>query len=272
MNPGARGDGQPSPSACIVVFTKPAVPGRVKTRLQKSDGRLPGLSPDQAARLHTAFLADVLEGLRGLHHERESGEVNVEIAWALDGAEESDAPSAIPEFEATWGDWRRPGFVEQCGIPSSQQGGVDLGERLWRALRSVGKRHEIVVAVGSDHPELRTADLRAALSACRGSDRRAVFVPADDGGFVLLALRAQNITQELFEGIEWSTANVMGQCRDRARAVGLEVVELDVAHDCDDPEALRSLAERLSGSNAHCRHTMVVLRELEAAGCLESVA
>ena len=47
-------------SAALIVFAKPPVPGRVKTRLT------PPLSPEDAARLYGAFLQDALDQYQGL--------------------------------------------------------------------------------------------------------------------------------------------------------------------------------------------------------------
>ena len=56
---------------CLLVFTKPAIPGRVKTRL------IGHLSPGSAARLHQALLGDLLTALEG-------GHFSVRVAVALE--------------------------------------------------------------------------------------------------------------------------------------------------------------------------------------------
>ncbi|HEY4593451.1 MAG TPA: glycosyltransferase, partial [Thermoanaerobaculia bacterium] len=58
----------------LLLFTKPAREGRVKTRL------IGDLTPAQAAALHTAFLDDLLDRLREALLE---GSFELRLAWAL---------------------------------------------------------------------------------------------------------------------------------------------------------------------------------------------
>jgi glycosyltransferase A (GT-A) superfamily protein (DUF2064 family) len=67
-----------SASRRLLLFTKPAREGRVKTRL------IGDLTAAQAAALHTAFLEDLLDRLRG-------GDFELWLAWALDPEEEVPA-------------------------------------------------------------------------------------------------------------------------------------------------------------------------------------
>ena len=60
-------------SAALIVFAKPPVPGRVKTRLT------PPLSPEDAACLYGAFLQDALDQYQGLG-------VTLRLYLALDGS------------------------------------------------------------------------------------------------------------------------------------------------------------------------------------------
>jgi hypothetical protein len=66
-----------------------------------------------------------------------------------------------------------------------------------------------------------------------------VLGPADDGGYYLLGMTAEHT--RLFGDIAWSTDSVAAATRDRARALGLEVVELPNWYDVDDGESLRRL-------------------------------
>src|SRR5688500_20359571 len=57
-------------AGCLLLFTKPAVPGRVKTRL------IGALTPAEAAALHEAFLADLVARLG------RSTRFSLRLAWA----------------------------------------------------------------------------------------------------------------------------------------------------------------------------------------------
>jgi rSAM/selenodomain-associated transferase 1 len=208
---------------CLVLFTKPAVPGRVKTRL------IGELTAAQAASLHTAFVDDLIERLRG-------GRFELRLAWAL-------APSAaLPEGP----------------LPGLRQEGSDLGERLYRALAAVAADHAAVAAIGSDHPDLPLARVEEAFD--RLADGAAVVLgPAEDGGYYLIALRAEALRRELFEDIDWSTPQVLAQTVERCRAEGHEPVLVGPWPDVDRPADLRRLATSLAAAGGDCPRTRRLL-------------
>ena len=72
----------------------------------------------------------------------------------------------------------------------------------------------------------------------------AVLAPAEDGGYPLIGLA--RVSSSLFEGVDWSTAAVMTQTRDRLSALGWRWRELRILWDVDRPEDLARLrASRL---------------------------
>lgn len=217
-------------SRVVVLFSKPPVPGRVKTRLIGSR-----VSARQAADLHTAFLGDLCERLRG-------GAFELRVAWAADGGEET------PEL----------------GVPAVRQRGADLGERLYNGLIEVAQHADAVAAVGSDHPDLELSLIDAAFAALEGK-ADVVFGPATDGGYYLVALRTERLERRLFEGIRWSTDEVLTASRERCRELGLTVELLPPASDVDTPEDLAELERRLRGREADCPRTAAVLAGLAGA-------
>jgi glycosyltransferase A (GT-A) superfamily protein (DUF2064 family) len=75
-----------------------------------------------------------------------------------------------------------------------------------------------------------------------------VLGPADDGGYYLLGMSAPHT--HLFEDIAWSTDTVAEQTRARARALGVDLVELAPWYDVDDRDALLRLIEQVSAPAA----------------------
>lgn len=205
----------------LLLFTKPARAGRVKTRL------IGDLTAEQAAQIHAAFLADVLDRLRG-------GDFEVRIAWALEDGE------AVPE-----GPW-----------PGIRQEGRDLGERLYRALSEADA--ETVAALGSDHPTVSLDLIHEAFARVEAGAGVAIG-PAEDGGYYLIALRAGAVSPRLFEGIAWSTERVLPATLERCREVGLKVELLPEASDVDTPEDLRRLAARMAEGDLGCPRTRELL-------------
>lgn len=209
----------------LLLFTKPAREGRVKTRL------IGDLTAAEAAELHAAFLADLLARLRG-------GDFELRLAWALEPAEE------VPSGPA----------------PGIRQEGSDLGERLYRALSAAAAEAAVVAALGSDHPTLPLELVHLAFEKVEaGAD--VVLGPAEDGGYYLIALRAGAVSRRLFAEIAWSTEQVLPATLERCRELGLATELLPVAADVDTPGDLRRLAERMVTGDLGCPRT----RELLAA-------
>ncbi|HSL85228.1 MAG TPA: TIGR04282 family arsenosugar biosynthesis glycosyltransferase [Thermoanaerobaculia bacterium] len=205
----------------LVLYTKPAVPGRVKTRLS------PPLSAGEAAELHRAFLDDVAGRLVAAEA---AGAFELWSAWAVDPGE------AVPPG---------PGRA-------FRQEGRDLGERLFRGLSRAAAgdgagRAEAVAALGSDHPTVAVETVGEAFDrVAAGAD--VALGPSRDGGYYLIALAAHPegaIVPGLFEGIDWSTDRVRAQTLERAAALGFSVELLPEGEDVDTPEDLQRLADEL---------------------------
>lgn len=107
----------------------------------------------------------------------------------------------------------------------------DLGARLARAveIHFQGQPHPLLI-VGGDCPYLSTACLREAAALLSENDT--VLIPADDGGYCLIALRAPEMS--LFLEIHWSTGSVLTETRERLRQRGLRWTEMAALEDVDD--------------------------------------
>ncbi len=211
-------------AACVALFTKPATPGRVKTRL------IGALTARQAAALHQAFLDDMLARL-------EAGGLPLAIAWAVEAGEP----------------------LPPTGHRAFAQEGATLGERLYRGLRHLADDHPIVIAVGSDHPEMPVErPLEAVAKIEAGADL--VLGPAADGGYYLLAVRGDRLDPDLFEGVPWSSAETLAATVARADALGLAVDRLAVGHDVDTAADLERLARHLEADPSAAPRTAALLR------------
>jgi rSAM/selenodomain-associated transferase 1 len=206
-----------------VVFTKPARPGRVKTRL------IGELTAEQTAELHQAFLDDLVARFDGGPHA-------VWLAWALEEGE------SAPESR----------------LPSLRQTGEDLGARLWHALCLALEQHPFVAAVGSDHPDLPVERVDEAFSRlAEGAD--VVFGPADDGGYYLVGARRGALRRRVFEEIPWSTPRVLEAALERCREAGLEAELLALGYDIDTPADLPRLGSHLRRHPGDCPRTRTLL-------------
>jgi uncharacterized protein len=194
-------------STALIVFAKAPVAGLAKTRL------IPALGPDGAAQLAERLLAHTLQQA---------------LALPLAHLELCVTPSdQHPAFEHA-----RAAAAGRLQI--TLQGEGDLGARMHRALSRALSSHSKAVLVGTDAPALDTARLAQAQQAL--DTHPAVFVPALDGGYALVGLTQP--APALFEGMVWSTPQVMQDTRLRARAIGLAWTELPPVADIDEPADL----------------------------------
>lgn len=190
-----------------LAFVRPPRWGRVKTRLAATQGA------GEALRIYRLLAGDVHRALRAAQDQGVA-----EFVLCVD-AEHDDAPE-VAEV-AAW----LPGATHAWA-----QGAGHLGERLERCLnRAFARGARRALVVGADVVGLTPDLLRAAFAALGEAD--VVLAPTPDGGYGLLALRAP--TAALFEDVPWSTSAVARVTRERARAAGLRLVELQGLSDVD---------------------------------------
>jgi hypothetical protein len=195
----------------IAVFSRAPLPGTTKTRL------IPLLGAVAAARLQRRLT------LRALAVAQQAAIGSV-CLWA--------APDERQRFFRA--------VQRRCRVALRPQAAGDLGERMAATFAAHGGP---LLLIGCDCPALRPADLLAAAAALRdeaadGPD--AVFIPAEDGGYVLVGLRRPQ--PSLFAGVDWGSERVMAQTRARLASAGLRWLELPVLWDVDRPEDLWRLA------------------------------
>lgn len=214
----------------IAVMAKAPIAGRSKTRL------VPPLSPEQAAALSGAFLADMTANITRAARE---APIDGWIAYAPSGAE----PRLLP--------WAAPGtrFVLADGtgdMPPLVQG---LGRCLVHAARSLfALGYTAVCLVNSDSPTLPTAILIRAASQLLREPTQVVLGPAEDGGYYLIGMGTPH--DRLFADITWSSASVAHETRARAKEIGLTLTEFAPWYDVDDPASLHRLAAAIGARSA----------------------
>ena len=188
-----------APPPTLLVIAKSPSPGRVKTRLT------PACTPEQAAGLAEAALADTLETLGRVPAGRR--------VLVLDGAP---------------GRWLPPGWdvTPQCG------GGLDV--RLAAALGSA-PGHAPALLVGMDTPQVEARTLAEPLAAAARAGVDAWFGPADDGGFWALGLArpSAELARRLLLGVPMSRPDTGAALRDRLAEAGLRVAVLPTLTDVD---------------------------------------
>jgi uncharacterized protein len=194
----------------IQLFAKAPDAGAVKTRL------IPRLGATGAARFHENLVRHALASAC----EAKLAEVVLYCA---------------PDCE-------HPFFIrcaEEFGVALRTQSTGNLGDRMHDALREGLRERAHVLLMGTDCPALHAGRLQAAAAAfAPGIDL--VFVPAEDGGYVLIG--AREIDRMVFANVSWGSATVMQQTRDRLMQLGWSWSEQPTLWDVDRVEDLDRLA------------------------------
>jgi hypothetical protein len=182
----------------VLVFQKNAILGKVKTRLASGMGEL------RALEIYRHLIQLTYSALE---------DVPVPVwTYFSDYIPESTHPS-----------------VEKSLV----QEGQDLGERMANAFaRSFESGMEKVVLIGTDCPTLQSNHLNEAFEALNHSDL--VVGPATDGGYYLIGMNRR--ADYLFEGITWSTSQVLSQTLNVASQHGLTTTLLHEQDDIDTQE------------------------------------
>jgi rSAM/selenodomain-associated transferase 1 len=202
--------------ASLLVFAKVPRPGAVKTRLT------PALTPEEAARVYTAFLRDTLRQVVQL----EVDDMRLYLAPPLPDDEIDDVPAAVSVHEQT---------------------GDGMGARMHRALReTLRDGADRAVLMGSDHPTLPSSFLRQAFRSLE--EARSLCVgPTEDGGFYLLGM--STVYPQLFDGMSYSHSEVFADTLTRAQQTDAEVTVLPEWYDVDTPQDLdRMQADLATGA------------------------
>lgn len=110
-----------------------------------------------------------------------------------------------------------------------QDQSADLGQRMKSAFEKLLPHYDKVAIIGSDCPYLTPAMMDEAFAALDKVD--VVFGPSNDGGYYLLGLK--KMLPFLFEGIAWSTDQVLAQSLDKLGSTGSSFAKLDYLEDID---------------------------------------
>jgi hypothetical protein len=200
----------------VAIFVRHPVPGRVKTRLAL------GLGDEAACELYRAMVADNIATVRAC---------DLPLFLFHDGQGAAGLP---PEWAG-------------AADTVFRQEGNSLGERMGDAFeRSFSAGAEGVILTGSDIPGIDAGLLRSALESIEHHD--AIFSPALDGGYCLVASKRGCFNSKIFQGILWSTSRVLEMTVAACTAHGVSYRLLEPRRDIDTMEDLAAYCRRPSES------------------------
>jgi uncharacterized protein len=231
----------------IGVMAKAPRAGHAKTRL------CPALSPSQAAALSAAFLRDVTGRMTDATR---TAPIAGYAAYAPAGSEALLTPHLAPGTDLLLADGSAP-------MPPGVEG---FGRCLLHAMQGLFARgHAAACVLSSDVPTLPARLLVEAARHLLAPGPRAVLGACADGGYYLLGLKVPEA--QFFTDIAWSTDTVAAATRQRAREVGLDLVELEPWDDVDDAAALLAVV-----AEADLRECPATHEALERLGIRQALA
>ena len=194
-------------NAAIAIFVKTPSLSSVKTRLAAT------LGSTAAQEFYLLSLTSVQETVKS---------ANITPYWAV--AEESGLDNTL---------WQ--------SFPSLHTGEGDLGQRQHNVYETLLKRHERVLLIGADAPQLSKQILEQAILALDANDF--VIGPARDGGYYLFGGRVAT-PAEIWTGVPWSTSVT----RERLEAaLPSAPFHLQVLTDVDTQDDLQFIEAEMPG-------------------------
>jgi len=206
----------------VVVMSKPAVVGRVKTRLI---GRF---SAHQATGIHRAMLQCVLDRV----DDQFAADKRVRRVLAMDYSF-----MAKPEVQLQIQEYLPKDWVVV------DQGVGDLTQRMIQVSQTVGTGP--IAFLGIDSPDVPADVLRSILLVLESSDL--AVGPVHDGGYWTLS--ARQFDPRLVTGIDWGTDRVYHQTAGIAQETGLSMARLTKWFDVDQPQDVELLRQRIAQTN-----------------------
>ncbi|MEP6464825.1 MAG: TIGR04282 family arsenosugar biosynthesis glycosyltransferase [Parafilimonas sp.] len=188
----------------LLIFTKNAVLGKVKTRLAATVGK-----------------QKALEVYKQLIQHTHNAATNIDVHKIIFYADE------IVHNDVWNSDYEK----------QSQQG-FELGERMLNAFDYAFSNGFFNVAIiGTDCPELTEEILNEAFTNLKSFD--VVIGAAEDGGYYLLGMK--KLHAYLFENIKWSTGEVCEKTIAHCKKDQLSYYMLPMLHDVDEEKDLKYL-------------------------------
>ena len=222
----------------LLVFARFPESGKTKTRL------IPALGAEGAALLHAQMIRRTMHVASGL------AAVGVELHHH----------GGLPR------NWRTLLRTKTALRPQVEG---DLGTRLRIAIEnSFARGDEAVVVIGTDCPFVDRRTILDAFDRLRRCDM--VIGPATDGGYYLLGLRRP--ARQVFEGIDWGTANVLAQTLAQAASAGLSISQLNPLADIDTPVDLGLFAPSSSDRGRPPRYSVIIASHNEEQHIAAAIA
>lgn len=200
----------PSARTTVAILAEAPIPGVAKTRL------IPAIGQHAAAILQERLTGRAIETAL-------AADLGPSTLWAAPDASHDTFLAMVA---------RRP-------IALRPQPAGDLGARV---LAAVTAATGPVLVIGTDCPALSPMHLRSAARSLQDG-AEVTLIPAEDGGYVLIGLRAPE--PSLFDRIPWGTPRVIVETRKRIIARGLMLNETPPLWTVDTEDGLARMEREI---------------------------
>lgn len=188
----------------LIIFTKNAQLGKVKTRLAATIGDA------EALHTHQLLVEKTAVQMSSILYDK--------VVYYSDHIEDDD-------------------LFSTNGYHQHVQFGEDLGQRMHHAFcAEFNKDYSSIVMIGTDCPGLDAENVTKAFELLKSN--QLVLGPAHDGGYYLIGLSSPR--KELFSGIEWSTSSVFEKTLEIAKLAQMSVGILSTKRDIDTFDDLKT--------------------------------
>ncbi|GAB1395750.1 TIGR04282 family arsenosugar biosynthesis glycosyltransferase [Saprospiraceae bacterium] len=183
--------------ACLIIFVKNPVAGKVKSRIAATTGT------DKALEIYLQLQEVIRSTVCQLTDIQK-------VVYYSDEICHTD-------------EWENDVFVKR------KQKGANLGMNGITLFAEYLRHHRKVVLIGSDCPYITVNIIRNAFSAL--SDSGVVIGPAVDGGYYLIGMKVPH--NKFFENINWSTEHVFAQTKERIDKLKVSLSLVEKLSDID---------------------------------------
>lgn len=187
----------------------------------------------------TRLAADIGESLAGAFYTL-SVEAVTEIVKAAQKQNDFVPYWALAEKEAV-------DYTEWYDFSSLWTGEGDLGKRLHNIYSTLRKKHDYVILIGTDSPQLEPEIITNAIKKLRNQPESCVIGPAHDGGFYLFAAKTP-IVEHIWTKVSYSQSVTLEELSSNLAANGITIQLLSSQGDIDTMNDLKPLLNALEAN------------------------